>query len=99
MNFRTYLKDEFEMASVPSKSFLGKLFNIFFCQRPDCVPSTSILSRHSLRSEQSVCSGLVMKLTHEDKYVRLVSSRPKPLGKINKVHSEESEKHYFVQFP
>ena len=30
MNFRTYLKDEFQMASVPSKSFLGKLFNIFF---------------------------------------------------------------------
>ena len=30
MNFRTDLKDEFQMASVPSKSFLGKLFNIFF---------------------------------------------------------------------
>ena len=30
MNFCTDLKDEFEMASVPSKTFLGKLFNIFF---------------------------------------------------------------------
>ena len=30
MNFRSYLKDEFEMASVPSKTFLGKFFNIFF---------------------------------------------------------------------
>ena len=30
MNFRSYLKDEFQMASVPSKTFLEKLFNIFF---------------------------------------------------------------------
>ena len=30
MNFRTYLKDEFEMASVASKTFLGNRFNILF---------------------------------------------------------------------
>ena len=30
MNFRTDLKDEFEMSSVPSKTFLTYRFNIFF---------------------------------------------------------------------
>ena len=30
MNFCSYLTDEFEMASVPSKTFLGNRFNILF---------------------------------------------------------------------
>ena len=30
MNFRTYLKDEFQMGSVPSKTFLDNRFDIFF---------------------------------------------------------------------
>ena len=59
MNFRTDLKDEFEMASVPSKTFLGKLFNLF-CEWAECVPSTCILSRHSERYEHCVYCGSLM---------------------------------------